>query len=70
MIYDVACYHKGRFLWSVSQEALTPAHALAQAVLPGADRAAFVWEHPKLKINLEIPHPLDDAFILKVTSCD
>jgi hypothetical protein len=59
--FDVTCYHSisGRLIWSQTQEAKSPAHAIAQACLPTADREAWTALHQGATHDLCVGHPAD-----------
>lgn len=58
--YDVACWGRGHeLLWSATWEAISPAHAIAQATLPPAERFAWMDQAPRDEDGyLIVPHPL------------
>lgn len=64
--YDVACFDttSGKLLWSVSQEAESPAEAIAQACLMPWKRSAFVQRIHLEGLDeletLQVPHPAHD----------
>ena len=60
--YSVTCYHQSRSVWSQTQEAPSPAWAIAQAVLPSDDRAAWVALHDSDPDDLMVAHPLESGF--------
>ena len=68
-LFAVTCYlsTSGRILWSTSQEAASPALAIAQACLPPSCRELFAADYTATR-ELTVDHPATDMGAFSVSA--
>ncbi len=67
LTYSITCRDThGRHVWSVSQDAPSPALAIAQATLPPSDRPSFAEWYAGTEdcLELKVPHPCGGPYTI------